>query len=112
MLTIFSPSASARDADFLGARRLLLRVEDRQRRVGLAKTAAHTACSSIGLRVDSAGLFVGGRFPGSGHHRLSDEAGIGADCALDRLAGIGMIAQISLGVFAALADALPLMGEP
>src|SRR5690242_9841436 len=47
-----------------------------------------------------------------GHHRIGDEAGIGADRALDRIGDFGIVLEILLGVLAALADALAVIGEP
>src|SRR6185437_1961268 len=46
------------------------------------------------------------------HHGIGNEAGIGADGALDGVGGLGIVLQILLGVFAALADALAVIGEP
>ena len=57
-------------------------------------------------------LLAGGRVAGGGHHRVGDEAGIGADFVLDLVGGFGVFAQVGLGVLTALADPLTLMGEP
>src|SRR5690606_18730515 len=46
------------------------------------------------------------------HQRLGDDAGIGADLLLDRLRHGGVLAQEILGVLAALADALAIVGKP
>src|SRR6202035_2571794 len=57
-------------------------------------------------------FFAGGHIPRRGHHRVGDEPGIAADLVLDLVADIVVLLQIELGVLAALADALALVGEP
>ena len=47
-----------------------------------------------------------------GQHLLDDQAGIGADGALDLLGNLRIVLEELLGVLAALADALAIVGEP
>ena len=82
------------NANFADARRLLFEIEDLQRRVDLGQNrGAHLAPFQLLRKPGCRNLFVGRRrIAGSGHHRLGDEAGIGADRVLDRLADLAMIA--------------------
>ena len=48
----------------------------------------------------------------AGQDLLGDQAGVLADGRLDAVGDVGIVAQERLGIFAALADALAVVGEP
>src|SRR5690348_2447765 len=64
-------------------------------------------------RVRTVELFLGAAAIGARHHHgVGDEAGIAADGALDRVGDLAIVLEEGLGVLAALADALAVIGEP
>src|SRR6185437_5752024 len=58
------------------------------------------------------GLLLGRGLAWGRHHGVGDEAGVAADGALDRIADRRVLLEEVLGVLAALADALAVIGEP
>src|SRR6266849_3417732 len=57
-------------------------------------------------------LFLGGGLAGRRHHGVGDEPGIRADRPLDGVADRRGVLEEALGILAALADALAVIGEP
>src|SRR6185503_16550549 len=66
--------------------------------------------SSLGLAMRLLAGFFGGA--ALVHHRARHQAGVGADLLLDLVRDLGVLLEERLGVLAALADALAVVGEP
>src|SRR5215469_18299143 len=84
-----------------------------RRRVGDAAPAKRTLRGASRTSMNLRGALFLGRtaFGARRQHGIGDQTGVGADRLLDLGGGLGVILEILLGVLAALADALAIIGE-